>query len=241
MMTTGQCMNCWIRDEHAQECFKLDARDAAASVHKFMENAELEEFDVVDIATDSYFDLCGDNEDAFPIDPAVLAADAGEGHADSVYSTRNSFGQCDTQRCDGGCGATIWIKYDAEQCESCQRRYEYHESTRPCLRQQMVDFACIREENDDVRESDWDAFSSQYEMEWSWLCRSCYKCLECVNFEEKLYASQRPRRVRCLVVYAAIKLKIAAIRARKRAWKPNTTGVVALGDSWGYLAYGQVK
>lgn len=40
------------------------------------------------------------------------------------------------------------------------------------------------------------------------------------------HIAQRRARVRCLAVYAAVKLKVAAIRARERAWKPGATGVL---------------
>ena len=50
------------------------------------------------------------------------------------------------------------------------------------------------------------------------------------------HIAQRRARVRCLVVYATVKLKIAAIRARKRAWNPTAAGVSNLQSEFYTLA-----
>ena len=81
MMTSGQCVNCWLVDEDAQYEFCEFARVSASSTHKWMLHAPSSEFNV-DMALDGHRD---DEEADSPIDPQILAMEHGYQVADVGY------------------------------------------------------------------------------------------------------------------------------------------------------------
>ena len=115
------------------------------------------------------------------------------------------------------CKTSVVQGYDCVTCKLCSDRKR---RCRPSFEQIVDDFEQIKESNDEVREDDFGEFW-QYSSEWqdAYLCFSCDQsmgmCAECWEF-------RKPRRVRLFIVYAAVKLKMAAMRARVRVWRPGT-------------------
>jgi hypothetical protein len=174
MMTTGQCVDCWFRDEKAMTLFQEDAREAAGGVRDFMNYASLDEFDA-GMALDSYMDCCDDFDDMFPIDPYNLACECGENHASLVFHSR---GEHDTDEC-GCCGKTIWINYDGGECGTCSDRYKRTTNSRSGHAQLHAEFQELLDGSDKLRDDDFEEFAEQFEFEFSWVCPDCTQCSEC--------------------------------------------------------------
>lgn len=175
-MTTGQCVDCWLKDKSAEKSFQEDARMAAGCMYEFMYHAPLTEFDS-SMALDSFLDCYNSDDEAFPIDPYHLACDCGEAHASVVVTVRS---KDDTDKC-GYCNKVIWIGYDAGECETCSERYDHFMDSQGSISQTYTEFQELLDGSDKLSDTDFEEYKNQFEFAPLLVCPDCEQCKECAT------------------------------------------------------------